>query len=122
MGILFSLVTTAVAQLASPPPSTPKRPVVDTYFNTQVTDNYRWLEDGTSPEVKQWVAAQNAASTALLDKLPQRDSILAYLKKEEKNAHTGYYNLWPSGDRAFALRYDPIQSVVKFVTFDSLTD
>ena len=122
MGILFSLVTTAVAQLASPPPSTPKRPVVDTYFNTQVTDNYRWLEDGTSPEVKQWVAAQNAASTALLDKLPQRDSILAYLKKEEKNAHTGYYNLWPSGDRAFALRYDPNQSEDKFVTFDSLTD
>lgn len=26
-------------------PETAKKPVVDTYFDTEVTDNYRWLED-----------------------------------------------------------------------------
>ena len=29
-------------------PTTIKKPIVDTYFNTEITDNYRWLEDDRS--------------------------------------------------------------------------
>ena len=37
-----------------------------------VADPYRWLEDGTSPEVASWVAAQNDRTRAALDALPHR--------------------------------------------------
>jgi len=44
--------------LAYPP--TPMRPVVDVYHAQRYVDPYRWLEDGRSPEVVAWVAAQTA--------------------------------------------------------------
>ena len=53
--ILFAAVS-AMAQKDTPaaspaPPSTPVRDVKETYFGTEVTDPYRWLEDLKSPEV-----------------------------------------------------------------------
>jgi prolyl oligopeptidase len=44
----------------------------DNYFGTQVDDPYRWLEDLDAPEVKEWVAAQNALSRPQLQALPAR--------------------------------------------------
>lgn len=41
-------------------PDTPKREVTDTLHGEQIRDPYRWLEDETDPEVKQWVEQQNA--------------------------------------------------------------
>ena len=35
-------------------PATPRRPVTDMYFGTAVTDDYRWLENGSDPEVIAW--------------------------------------------------------------------
>ena len=40
-------------------PSTPKKPVTDTYQGVQVVDDYRWLENGGDPTVRQWAEAQN---------------------------------------------------------------
>ncbi len=37
-----------------------------------VADPYRWLEDGTSPEVRKWTTAQNARTRAALDAVPAR--------------------------------------------------
>ena len=47
----------------------------DNYFGTDVPDPYRWLEDDRSEETGKWVAAQNAVTTAYLDKIPFRDAI-----------------------------------------------
>src|SRR5690242_14243072 len=38
----------------APPVAEPK-PVVDIYHGTKVVDNYRWLENGNSPETQKWV-------------------------------------------------------------------
>ena len=35
-------------------------PVIDNYFGTKITDNYRWLEDAKSPETRTFIDAQNA--------------------------------------------------------------
>lgn len=35
-------------------PATKEIPVVDDYFGTKVTDNYRWLEDLKDPNVQNW--------------------------------------------------------------------
>jgi prolyl oligopeptidase len=52
------------------PPSR-REDVVDDYHGTPVPDPYRWLESGDSPEVREWVDAQNALTAAHLDR-PER--------------------------------------------------
>ena len=53
-------------------PATSKGDVADDYFGTKVPDPYRWMEDLESPEVANWVAAQNRVTFDYLDKLPMR--------------------------------------------------
>jgi prolyl oligopeptidase len=42
------------------PPDTEKQPVVDNYFGTKITDDYRWLEDAKSPATRAFLDAQMA--------------------------------------------------------------
>lgn len=44
------------------PPATPKKPVIETLFGHTVTDNYRWLEDKTNSEVREWTQRQHQAT------------------------------------------------------------
>ena len=48
---------------------------VDDYFGTKVSDPYRWMESVDSPEVKQWVDAENALTHRYLDQIPGRTAI-----------------------------------------------
>lgn len=116
-GCLLACVTLAAAQTA--PPSAPKRPVADTYYGVRVTDNYRWLENGASPEVKQWVAAQDAYTAGWMNKLPQRDAILAYLRQLMNREHTRYRAFQVRQGNLFALRYDPGKAGPRLVVFSS---
>ncbi|CAN5510514.1 prolyl oligopeptidase family serine peptidase [soil metagenome] len=63
------------------PPVPPTRidDVVDTVHGIDVADPYRWLEDGDAPETREWVAAQNRRTRAVLDALPGRDGRRARL-------------------------------------------
>ncbi|CAM1362141.1 prolyl oligopeptidase family serine peptidase [Tenacibaculum xiamenense] len=56
-------------------PQTEKKPVVDEYFGTKVTDNYRWLEDDRSPETENWVKAENEVTFDYLSKIPYRSQL-----------------------------------------------
>ncbi|REH56276.1 prolyl oligopeptidase [Tenacibaculum gallaicum] len=56
-------------------PETAKKPVVDEYFDTKVTDNYRWLEDDRSDETEAWVKAENEVTFDYLDKIPYREQL-----------------------------------------------
>ena len=60
-----------------PPPvvAAARRPVVETYGSTVVTDDYEWLEDGESEETKAFVDAENALSTTYLAALPERAAV-----------------------------------------------
>jgi prolyl oligopeptidase len=42
------------------PPETEKVPVVDNYFGTKITDDYRWLEDAKSTETRDFIDQQMA--------------------------------------------------------------
>ena len=53
-------------------PPTEQRPVVDNYHGQEVVDKFRWLEDGTSEEVKNWTKLQNAHTDSHLKTIPQR--------------------------------------------------
>ena len=56
-------------------PETAKKPVTDTYFETEVIDNYRWLEDDRSEETEAWVKTQNDVTYDYLNKIPYRDQL-----------------------------------------------
>ena len=46
----------------SAPPDSPSKPVTDRYFDVEVTDGFRWLEDWTDPAVRTWSEAPERAS------------------------------------------------------------
>ena len=58
-------------------PAARKTDTRDTYFGTVVADPYRWMEDLNSPELKQWVDAQNAVTATYLEGVPARDALKA---------------------------------------------
>ena len=83
VSLLAGLALTGAAAPAAPAPvaasGRPAYPptrvadVVERLHGTDVHDPYRWLEDGTSPEVQAWARDQNAFARGQLDQLPGRD-------------------------------------------------
>ena len=65
----------AVPTLVMPPPPSRRDGVVDTLHGVEVADPYRWLEDGASGEVQQWVAAQNRHTRQALDSRSDRSAV-----------------------------------------------
>ena len=62
-------------------PTTEKIPVVDTYFDTEVIDNYRWLEDDNAENTKSWVVKQNETTFSYLDNIPFRSTLKRRLEQ-----------------------------------------
>jgi prolyl oligopeptidase len=60
---------------ASGPPKAEKRPLTETMHGVEITDNYRWLEDGTSPETQKWVEQEMSYTASILKPLSGRDAI-----------------------------------------------
>lgn len=56
----------------------------DTYFGIKINDPYRWLENDSSAETKNWVIAQNEVTNDYLAKIPFRSKI--------KNELSAIYN------------------------------
>ncbi|WP_395613134.1 prolyl oligopeptidase family protein [Allosphingosinicella sp.] len=75
----FATAALAQSQPAQRPayPETARGTVVEEQFGERIADPYRWLENDVrqDPQVRAWVDAQNAASSAFLAALPGRDAI-----------------------------------------------
>ncbi len=56
-------------------PITDKVDSVDVYFETEVPDPYRWLEDDMSSQTEAWVKAQNKVTFGYLDTIPFRNEL-----------------------------------------------
>jgi len=56
-------------------PKTETVDVLDTYFDTTISDPYRWLEDDYSKPTKAWVAKQNAFTDRYMRRIPYRRKI-----------------------------------------------
>jgi prolyl oligopeptidase len=62
-------------------PATPKGETVDVYFDTKVSDPYRWLEDDRSSETAAWVKEENKVTYDYLGKIPFRNTLKTRLEK-----------------------------------------
>ena len=122
---LIALSTLSLAALGSAQaadaayPATEKRAVQDQFHGTTVSEDYRWLEDFERPEVKQWVAAQNALTRARLDAIPGREALAARIKELVMTRPTGYGSLGRYGKLWFAMKYEPGRQQPRIVVMDS---
>src|SRR5213594_3810241 len=66
---------------APEPPVTRAQEVVDEVHGVRIADPFRWLEDGSSEEVRRWVESQNAYTRGILDARPGREAIDARLAR-----------------------------------------
>ena len=73
LGLFYSQCTSQVEKLNYP--VTNKVGQTDTYFGTVVKDPYRWLENDTSAETRNWVLAQSSFTENYLKKIPFREKI-----------------------------------------------
>ena len=62
-------------------PLTEKLPILDNYFDSQIIDNYRWLEDDNAVETKNWVDKQNETTFSYLENIPFRNQIKKRLEQ-----------------------------------------
>lgn len=73
---LLALFTVSCSSVSEPAlPETPVRAVVDTLQGVEITDNYRWLEEGDNPEVVKWENQQDEYCRYQLKRYPQRDQL-----------------------------------------------
>jgi prolyl oligopeptidase len=90
VGLLLGASTTAQSIhgrdgiILPAPPAVDVAPVVDSYFGTRITDNYRWLEDAKGPETRAFIDAENAYTSRYFKQdriLPQVQDDLEALEK-----------------------------------------
>ena len=92
---LFVLVSLAFARLGRevhggngvllpPPPLTKVEPVTDTLHGKKITDDYRWLEDGQSPETRAWIASQMEYTEKYLSQVKIRPEIARRLSELQR--------------------------------------
>lgn len=123
---VFVLATFVSVLVASPggaadpagPPVAPRRPVADRYFDVEVVDQYRWLENGSDPAVRAWSYAENAWARVVLDRIPAAEAIRSRVREIEEFPSPSYSKLvWKR--RFFALKSEPPKQQAFLVTFDS---
>ncbi|NYF78903.1 prolyl oligopeptidase family serine peptidase [Granulicella arctica] len=77
---------------------------VDDYFGTKVADPYRWMEDVDSPELAEWVEAENRLTQEYLAQVPSRKAMhgrLMELMDFERYTVPSGYRLQDGGTRYF---------------------
>jgi len=84
--VAFALLLLAPYALAAAPaglkvPVARVEVVRDTLAGQVIEDPYRWLEQKDAPETRQWIDAENAYTSALLDPLPGRERVHARLEQ-----------------------------------------
>lgn len=119
--LLFASVVSQNTEAPSPP-ATPKHPVVDEYHGVKVTDDYRWLEDGKSPDVVAWTAAQDKYARSHLDPLPLHTSIYEFMKRLDSERSSSYYDLQSRSGVLFAMTSQPSKQQDMLVTISSADD
>ena len=90
-------------------PASPKKPVTDSYHGVQVSEDYRWLENGADPAVKAWSEAQLKVTRGVLDALPVRAVLKTRFKQLYSEAPVRYYDFHDAGV-FFAMKRQPPKS------------
>lgn len=116
--IFISLITSIILVACNPSkkekiievnyPETVKKPITDTLFDSEIIDNYRWLEDDKSAETENWVKAQNAVTFDYLSKIPYREQLKNRLSELWNYEKVG--TPFKEGDYTYFYKNDGLQN------------
>lgn len=95
-------------------PTTKKTDQVDKYHDTEIKDEYRWLEDDNAEDTKAWVGEQNTVTKDYLDQIPFRNKLRD--RYEELYNYPKLSSPFKAGDYYFFYKNDGLQnqSVIYF--------
>jgi prolyl oligopeptidase len=120
--LLFSLAGYAqTTPIAATLPVTRKQPVTDTYFGKTIVDNYRWLEDVNSQEVKDWFKAQGDYTNSVLNQIPGRDKLIQTFVEYDKLLAVRYGEIKKRGNRYFYRKTLPSEKAGKLYVREGKT-
>lgn len=115
---LIFVVGTSILNAQLKYPQTKKHPVIDIYHNIEITDNYQWLENKDSPEVKNWVKEQNKVSLKYLKNISNSYRSKSKMKSlnwyemdfdnrisSKKNNKVFYKLMYPGRNSSLAIYY-----------------
>src|SRR5581483_3527757 len=108
----------------SPLPSvvSPRRTVTDIFHGIAVSEDYRWLENYESPEVKAWNEAQNRRSRAYLDSVAGRAALRDRIRDYYQKVSPSYFSLEVRGGAYFAMKFQPPKDQPMLVVLKSPED
>lgn len=102
-------------------PATPKKAVVDNYFGTKITDNYRWLEDMKDPEVQKWFKSQSDFSHSIIDKIPHREDLFKRMKEVQNMNGDSFDAIYQRGNTYFYTKTKKSENLSKLYARDLYT-
>jgi len=100
-------------------PETRKENISDDYWDTQINDPYRWLEDDRSQETEEWVIEQNKLTYSYLEKIPFRDRLRERLTELMNYPKYGYPQ--KINNKYYFYKNDGLQNQSVLYELDSLT-
>ena len=106
--LLYLLLISCNTETKIDYPITEKKVVVDSYFETNIEDPYRWLENDLSSETMQWVDSQNDVTFDHLNSIPYKNKLKDKLTKiwNYEKQTSPYYE----GDYIYYYKNDGLQN------------
>jgi prolyl oligopeptidase len=121
LALCGSMALALAADVPAPPPAA-RKPVADTYQGVQVSEDYRWLENASDPDVQKWTAAQNQRTRAVLDQNPDLAGLRSRLKTLLTDPSPSFTGLQKRGGILFAMKKQPPREQPFLVILRSVTD
>jgi prolyl oligopeptidase len=97
-------------------------PVTDTFHGVDVTEDYRWLEDGAAADTISWTKAQQQLSAAYFGAIPWRGALRARAEQLLRSPGTAYRQLGSGGGTFFALKIQAPRQQPFLVALTDLDD
>jgi prolyl oligopeptidase len=107
LGVTAALIPGWLYSADLPAVDTPRQSVAEVYHGTRVTDDYQWLENASSPTVREWTRKQNERTRKYFDGLSYREGIAQQLMQLRTQESARYAGLTEKKGRIFALRFKP---------------
>ena len=93
-----------------------------TYHGVAVTEDYRWLEDASSPETVAWTRAQHERTISYLRSLPAYEDIRRRAREILEAGATSHSAVRKAGATFFALKQQPPKQQPFIIALDDLHD
>jgi prolyl oligopeptidase len=111
------LALPALVLAADAPPVARVDDVVETHWGVPVHDPYRWMENEKDPAVLEWIKGQADYAAAKLDRLPQRDELLARIAEFDAGRPWRVFDITPmAGGGMFYLRQQANENLPRLFT------